>query len=108
MSKRRSVITLVVAGFLLIGANFLFTAHYVNSSQAAARQQQAAQQAAARRAAELVEEKICADVGAMAEIPPPAGPATANPSRAYEQAEHRTWQRLIAGLDCPPTKGTHQ
>jgi len=38
VSKRRSVITLVVAGFLLIGANLLFTAHYVDSSQARAQQ----------------------------------------------------------------------
>jgi hypothetical protein len=53
-----------------------------------------------RRAAELTEKSLCADVGTMAAIPAPAGAAAANPSRAYEQAEHRAWAGLVIAIGC--------
>jgi DNA-binding protein H-NS len=104
--EARNVVIIV-----LLLLNFLFTAAYQNHSQVAFRHQQAEQQAAARRqqateqavqrkAGLLIEEKICEDVGSMERIPPPRGAAAANPSRAYEQAEHRTWRGLFLGLDC--------
>lgn len=43
---------------------------------------------------------LCTDVGTMARLAPPAGAAATNPSRAYEQAEHRAWQGLYDGLAC--------
>ena len=89
-----------IVGLLLL--NFLFTAHYVNSTHAKFAQQQAAQQAAQRRAGAALARAICTDLGTMAAIAPPAGSAAANPSRAYEQAEHRAWSGLYAGLGCRP------
>jgi hypothetical protein len=59
-----------------------------------------AEQRAAQKAGLVIEERICLDMSTMANIPPPAGPAAANPSRAYEQDEHRAWAGLVNGLGC--------
>lgn len=107
MNRRRSVISLIVVVFLLLGANLLFTAHYVNSTRAALLSQQQTYEAGQRReqveqrqVGLLVEKAICTDLGTMAAIPAPPGAAASNPSRAYEQAEHRAWTGLDAGLGC--------
>jgi hypothetical protein len=88
-ARRGSKWIAAVTIMALLLLNFLFTAAYENHTQAAQ-----------RRAGELIEEKICTDVGTMAQLAPPAGDPASNPSRAYEQAEHRAWQGLYAGLDC--------
>jgi hypothetical protein len=86
---RRSLVIRDCVIIVLLLLNFVFTARYVNSTQAGQ-----------RRAGLLTEQKICTDVGSMAQIPAPAGNPATNPSRAYEQAEQRTWRGLFRGLDC--------
>jgi hypothetical protein len=100
VSKRRAGISLVVVAFLLLGLDLLFTARYVNWTHAKFAEQQAAQQAVQRRAGEVVERAICTDIGTMAAIQPPAGNPARNPSRSYEDAEHRAWTGLYVGLGC--------
>ena len=89
MSKRRAGISLVVVAFLLLGLNFLFTAHYVNSTQESQ-----------RRAGEAVDRAICTTLVKLAALKPPAGAAKANPSRAYEQQLHATLDQLGPDLGC--------
>jgi hypothetical protein len=48
----------------------------------------------------IIDRKLCADVSTMSNIKPPAGPPSTNPSRAYEQAEHRAWSGLRDALGC--------
>lgn len=88
-SARRSLFARDVVIIVLLLLNFLFTASYVN------RQQEENAKAAAKEIGAL-----CADVGTMAKIPPPAGDPKTNPSRAYEQAENRTWQGLFTSIRC--------
>ena len=89
MSPRRAAITLTVVAFLLLGANLLFTAHYVNSTQQAQQRQ-----------GRLVERSICTTLGKLAALKPPPGSAAANPSRAYEQKLHATLDQLGPDLGC--------
>ena len=94
----------LLALVLVVGGGNLWASwdesHAVGTQLNTFKRQLAAQQAAQRRAGGQVEKAICTDVGTMAGIPPPAGAAAANPSRAYEQAEHRAWSGLVRGLDC--------
>lgn len=64
------------------------------------KQQLAQQQAIEQKAAAKEIGALCADVGTMARIPAPAGPAASNPSRAYEQAEHQAWAGLFTSIRC--------
>lgn len=104
---KRAVVTLFVLSLMLNGANLLWTAHEVHSAtaaqhaQAAAQQRaQAAAQAAAQRAGEAVERKLCTSLEKLAALKPPQGSATANPSRAYEQAQHATLAELGPDIGC--------
>jgi hypothetical protein len=93
---------------LLVGGGNLWATHDQVAASAAQQKQnqdrQAAlaqqEQAAQRKAGLLIEEAICTDMGTMAKIPPPAGNPAANPSRSYEDAEHRAWAGLYSGLGC--------
>ena len=86
---RRAVIFLFLLNLLLTVVLLFAVIHYVNSEQAA--QQQAAQKEVGA---------LCADLGTMARIPPPAGDPKTNPARAYAQAEHRAWQGLYTSIRC--------
>lgn len=91
------LMAVLVALVLVVGAaNLLATRQYLDSYKAG----QAREQAASRAAGVLVEQKLCLDLGTMSGIPAPAGNPQANPSRAYEQAEHRAWLGLYDGLGC--------
>ncbi len=79
----RSVVILFLIGFAIGVANLLFTVHYIH-----------AQQHAERQAGQIVERKLCKTFGELAANKPPAGDAAANPSRAYEQRNHR----ILAGV----------
>jgi hypothetical protein len=70
-------------------------AHSTEAQLNAFKRKLAEEQAEQARAGAALEKALCSDVGTMAAIPAPAGNPAANPSRAYEQAEHRAW----AGLD---------
>ena len=87
-----SIVMLFAVVLVLAAANLFWTAHEVNANNAARARQGA-----------IVEAKLCHDIGTMAALQPPSGPAEVNPSRAYEQAEHRAWLGLLADLNC---KGT--
>jgi len=107
ITASRAIGALLVLVFLVGGGNLWATWDLNQATKADDRQlvasqarQQKREQAAQRAAGLLVEEKLCTDLGTMAKIPPPAGPAETNPSRAYEQAESRAWHGLVTGLDC--------
>ena len=107
--RRASALVLVALILGLSGANLLWTAHEVASATAAQRAQAAAQQraqraaqAAAQRAGEAVGRKLCTSLEKLAALTPPAGSATANPSRAYEQAQHATLAELGPDIGCKP------
>lgn len=88
----------IIALVLLMGAANLWASWQFNKNaqEANAKTQQKQEELANR---EL--QRLCHDVGTMAAIPPPAGSAAANPSRAYEQAEHRAWMGLQNDIGCP-------
>lgn len=89
VSRRRPAAILAAVAVLLLLANFVFTAHYVNSTQAAEHRQGLA-----------VEQKICATLGKLASLQPPAGDPADNPSRAFEQRLHATLDQLAPDLGC--------
>lgn len=91
LRRHGNVLALVVIVLGLGGANLLWTAHVVNANQSAQ-----------RNAGSVVERKLCQDIGTMAALQPPGGPAYANPSRAYEQAEHQAWTGLFQAIGCDP------
>ncbi len=101
-------LAVLVALVLVVGAgNLLATRQYLDSYKAGQAREQAAQQVVQRReqavsraAGVLIEQKLCLDLGTMSGIPAPPGNPQANPSRAYEQAEHRAWLGLYDGLGC--------
>jgi hypothetical protein len=68
-----------------------------NAQQLAA-QKEAAEKQQAAATAEI--QALCHDLGTMAAIAPPAGSPADNPSRAYEQSEHRAWQGLYSSIHC--------
>jgi hypothetical protein len=72
--------------FIVLGLGLF---HYVHASQAAQRRQGA-----------VVGEKLCATFGSLAALRPPAGSASANPSRAYEQQLHAELVQLGDDLGC--------
>jgi hypothetical protein len=90
----------VLAAVLLLGGYFTWSEAHTNAQLAATNARLRQEQAASQKAGLLIEERICLDMSTMANIPPPAGPAQANPSRAYEQDEHRAWKGLVDGLGC--------
>ena len=90
----RSVVVLFVFALLLSGVNLLWTSHVVSS-----------QQAAAQHAGQLVERKLCTTFGSLAALRPPPGNPSANPSRAYLQAEHATLVQLGTDLGCEGKTG---
>lgn len=90
----------VLAAVLLLGGYFTWFEAHTNSQLQATNAKLRAEQEASQKAGLLIEQRICLDMGTMAKIPPPAGPPAANPSRAYEQDEHRAWEGLVTGLGC--------
>ena len=83
---------------LIMGAGALLASYLQNQSFQAG---QRADQARSKRQGEVIERKLCSDFSTMARIPPPAGPPATNPSRAFDQAEHRAWSGLVVIAGCP-------
>jgi hypothetical protein len=98
--KAWAVVYLFGLAFLLSVTSLFWINHEVRADETAQAAQQRQEQAAQRKAGLAIEQAICTDMGTMARIPPPTGNASANPSRAYEQDEHRAWAGLYAGLGC--------
>jgi hypothetical protein len=93
---RWSILALFVVAFGVGAGNLYWTAHEVNANAGAQRQQQAAQ----RAQGELLEQKLCATLGRLSALRPPAGNAAANPARAYDQQLHATLAQLGPDLGC--------
>lgn len=89
---------------LLIAAVFIVNAAFTVLWTAAIEHQLNAVSQQERQQGEKELQKLCADIGTMAAIPPPAGAPAANPSRGYEQAEHRAWLGLTEAIQCPGTR----
>jgi hypothetical protein len=91
--------TAVLLALVLIagGGNLWATRAEVHSAQAAQQREQAAQQ----RQGRLTEHKICTTLAQLAALNPPAGSATTNPSRGYEQRLHGVLDGLGPDLGCP-------
>jgi hypothetical protein len=104
VSQARAIVYLFALAVVLSVTALFWINHEVHVTAAAqARQQRSqerAQELAQRKAGLLIEKAICTDLGTMARIPPPKGATAANPSRAYEQAEHTAWSGLYTGLAC--------
>lgn len=92
---------LAIAGLLilvvLIGAGNLWASYAIAQNTNAKFE---AAQATAEKAGAKEVQALCADLSTMAAIQPPAGSPVANPSRAYEQAEHRAWVGLATSIRC--------
>jgi uncharacterized protein HemX len=100
VSQARAIVYLFLLAVVLSATALFWINHQVRTTEAAQQRQAQAQQRSQRQAGLLIEKAICTDMGTMAQIPPPTGNAASNPSRAYEQDEHRAWAGLYAGLGC--------
>lgn len=92
-----AIVFLFALSLLLAGANLLWTAHEVNQSGRA----QAREQAAQRRQGQVLERRLCTTLGQLASLRPPAGNPASNPSRAYEDAMHKTLSQVGPDIGCP-------
>lgn len=106
-AQRRAIVYLFLLNMAFIVLGFLWLAHIQGDNDAYQARQHAtevrvqkAQQAASQKAGQHVLHLLCLDLGTMANIAPPTGNPAANPSRAYEDAEHRAWTGLDTGLGC--------
>jgi hypothetical protein len=90
-------VAVIIAGFLAFAAlSVLFTLWAVHQAE----NQYVTVQRNAQRQGLLVEQKICSTMHSLAALQPPAGSASANPSRAYEQHLHATLDQLGPDLGC--------
>ena len=96
ISVRRSLVYMGVVFLVLVAANFLWSARQQNAYEASL----ARDHVAHLKADELMVEKLCLTFGKLGALKPPAGPAAANPARAYEQEEHATLIQLGTDLGC--------
>lgn len=97
---RLALVFLFALSVTLGGLSLFWTAHEVHVSQAAVQAAQQREQDAQRRAGAQVEKKLCTTLGRLTALKPPAGSASANPSRAYEQELHATLAQLGPDLGC--------
>ena len=99
---------ILLALVLIIGGANIWAnrtqADAVNAVQRQAQQAQAAQQRREEQAqaaqGAMIEHRLCVTLGKLAALTPPAGNATQNPARAYEQILQRTLSQLGPDLGC--------
>lgn len=77
----------VIVALLLL--TFLFTAHYVNSSQASQ-----------QRTGQVIEAKLCTTLDGLRSLQPPPGNPRTNPSRQYLQGLHAKLSQIGSDLGC--------
>jgi uncharacterized protein HemX len=88
---------------VILGATNLWSSYVENHQFEQQFTTAQAKAAAAQQKTAVTEiQALCKDLGTMAAIPAPAGPAQSNPSRGYEQAEHLAWQGLYTSIRCRP------
>lgn len=97
---RQALVFLFVLPLILSGANLLWTAHEVHSSQAAIQAAQHREEVLQQRAGVILGEKLCTTFGRLAANKPPAGNPRKNPSRAYDQNQHAILDELGTDLGC--------
>ena len=94
---RKGGASALVALTLIVGAgNLLASWDEVHAYKAS----QAREQAEQHQASVAVEKKLCDTFGELAALQPPAGSATQNPSRAFEQNLHSRLVDLGVDLGC--------
>lgn len=97
---RRALVFLFALAVTLAAFGLFWINHAVHGSQAAIQAAQEREQLAAQRAGQQIEAKLCATLGKLAALQPPAGSAAANPSRAFEQDLHATLAQLGPDIGC--------
>lgn len=102
-SIARSVVFLFLLAVSLSVVCLFWISHAENSAQAALKRLEQKQQQEQQQAGALVVQKLCATLGKLAALKPPAGSAVNNPSRAYEQHLHATLDGLGPDIGCPRT-----
>jgi hypothetical protein len=88
----------MLAAVLLVAGYFTWSVENTNAQLRATNEKLVAQAKASRKEGLVIEHRLCLDLGTMAAIPPPAGSPLTNPSRGYEQSEHRAWAGLYTGV----------
>jgi hypothetical protein len=103
----RAIVYLSVVNVIFVAACFGGLVHYADSTRTALEHQQQAYEAGQRReqaeqraAGVAVERKLCTTFGELAaNRPPPGNPAT-NPSRGYDQRNHKILDEVGPDLQC--------
>lgn len=103
-----TMFAILVALMVVVGAGNLAATYVdVHDAQVAAAQQHARAVVAHRRqvagqaaAAAVFESKLCEAFGVLGALKPPPGNPAANPSRAYEQAEHAALVHIGVAVGC--------
>lgn len=93
---RIALVVLLCLSYVLTGASYFLQARQSSESQAAQHREQVAQQ----QAGQQLGNKLCTTFGRLAALQPPAGPASVNPARGYEQQLHATLDELGVDLGC--------
>jgi len=87
--QARAIVYLFLVNTVLVVAGYLLLSSAVHHEQAAQRAQ-----------GQIAERKLCTTLGRLAELHPPAGPPSSNPSRAYLQDLHTTLAQLGPDIGC--------
>jgi hypothetical protein len=95
-TRKGGASALVALTLIVGGGNLLASWDEVHAYKASQAREQVVQQ----RAGAAVEEKLCDTFGELAALQPPAGSATGNPSRAFEQKLHSRLVDLGVDLGC--------
>jgi hypothetical protein len=89
MLQGRAVVFLFLVAVALSVFAIFWVSHSTNRSHA--------DQA---RQGQVIEHRLCATLGALAALQPPAGDPAKNPARAYDQQLHATLAQLGPDLGC--------
>lgn len=96
MTQQRVIVGFLVLMLITGGGNLYASYSQVQAAKTAQQQEQASQE----RAGRAIERKLCTTLGKLSALQPPAGNASANPSRAFEQELHATLDQLAPDLGC--------
>jgi hypothetical protein len=103
----RAIVYLFIVNVIFVAACFGGLVHYADSTRTALLHQQQAyeagqrhEQAEQRAAGVAVERKLCTTFGELAANRPPAGNPNTNPSRGYDQRNHKILDEVGPDLQC--------
>lgn len=103
----RAIVYLSVLNLIFVAVCFGGLVHYADSTRTALLHQQQAyeadqrhEQAEQRADGAAVERKLCTTFGELAANQPPAGNPDTNPSRGYDQRNHKILDEVGPDLQC--------